>query len=320
MLSILYKARPDEVKFIMIDPKQVEFTMYNGIPHLLVPVVTDVKQAAGTLMWAVEEMERRYELIETHNVRNLDAYNEKVAANPSIGEKLPKIIIVIDEFADSSFKVLAQELRISEEREDALKPLEININETPDSPKIILGGIIDRVDFFDGEDKRYIRIVDYKTGSHPFSIEALDDGTDVQLPAYLFTAALEKNKEIIGGEKEIFPASALFLSANESAGKVTPERSGFMLDDIELLRAASGELDKKILAGIDVDKSTGTVKKRNAVSEEEIHEIDRSLRESIACTGRSIFEGKAPRTPSPDACKFCFLRSGCPVAAKATTY
>lgn len=227
---------------------------------------------------------------------------------------------VIDEFADSSFKILAQELSISEEREGALKPLEISVHEGPDSPKIILGGIIDRVDFFDGEDKRYIRIVDYKTGSHPFSIEALDDGTDVQLPAYLFTAALDKNKEIIGGEKEIFPASALFLSANESAGKVTPERSGFMLDSIELLRAASRDLDKKILAGIDVDKGTGVVKNGNAVSEDGIHEIDRSLRESIACTGRSIFEGKAPRTPSPDACKYCFLRSGCPVAAKNTTY
>lgn len=227
---------------------------------------------------------------------------------------------VIDEFADSSFKILAQELRISEHREDALKPLEINIDETPDSPKIILGGIIDRVDFFDGEDKRYLRIVDYKTGSHPFDVDALKDGTDVQLPAYLFTAALDKNKDIIGGEKEIFPASALFLSANESAGKVTPERSGFMLDKIEILRAASGELDKKILAGIDVDESTGEIKKGNAVSEDGIREIDRSLRESISCTGRSIFEGKAPRTPSPDACKYCFLRSGCPVAAKSTTY
>ncbi|MBO5009954.1 MAG: hypothetical protein J6D20_04565 [Clostridia bacterium] len=100
MLSILYKARPDEVKFIMIDPKQVEFTMYNGIPHLLVPVVTDVKQAAGTLMWAVEEMERRYGVLQEQCVRNIDAYNEKVASNPALGEPMSRIVIVIDEFAE----------------------------------------------------------------------------------------------------------------------------------------------------------------------------------------------------------------------------
>ena len=105
MISILYKARPDEVKFIMIDPKQVEFTMYNGIPHLLVPVVSDAKKAAGALMWAVEEMERRYNLLNTLCVRNIDAYNEKVEKTPSLGEPMSKIIIVIDEFADLMLQV-----------------------------------------------------------------------------------------------------------------------------------------------------------------------------------------------------------------------
>ena len=105
MISILYKARPDEVKFIMIDPKQVEFTMYNGIPHLLVPVVSDAKQAAGALMWAVEEMERRYNKLNPLCVRNMEAYNEKVAENPSLGEPMSRIVIVIDEFADLMLQV-----------------------------------------------------------------------------------------------------------------------------------------------------------------------------------------------------------------------
>ncbi len=105
LISILYKARPDEVKLIMIDPKQVEFTMYNGIPHLLIPVVSDAKQAAGALMWAVEEMERRYNLLNPLCVRNVDAYNEKVTADPSLGEPMSKIIIVIDEFADLMLQV-----------------------------------------------------------------------------------------------------------------------------------------------------------------------------------------------------------------------
>ena len=105
MISILYKAKPNEVKFIMIDPKQVEFTMYNGIPHLLVPVVSDAKKAAGALMWAVEEMERRYNLLNTLCVRNIDAYNEKVENSPSLGEPMSKIVIVIDEFADLMLQV-----------------------------------------------------------------------------------------------------------------------------------------------------------------------------------------------------------------------
>ena len=100
LISILYRARPDEVKFIMIDPKTVEFTMYNGIPHLLVPVVTDAKQAAGALMWAIDEMNRRYELMAKHEVRKLDSYNDLVRERPELGEPLPKIIIVIDELND----------------------------------------------------------------------------------------------------------------------------------------------------------------------------------------------------------------------------
>ena len=105
LISMLYKARPDEVKFIMIDPKRVEFNGYNGIPHLLIPVVTDVKQAAGALMWAVEQMEKRYDLMEAVEVKKIDSYNEKVRRDPSLGEPLPKIIIVIDELNDIMLQV-----------------------------------------------------------------------------------------------------------------------------------------------------------------------------------------------------------------------
>ncbi len=98
--SILYKAKPDEVKFILMDPKKVEFNAYNGIPHLLLPVINDVRQAAGALMWAVEQMEKRYDLMEALEVRKLDSYNDKVRKNPELGSPLPKIIIVIDELND----------------------------------------------------------------------------------------------------------------------------------------------------------------------------------------------------------------------------
>ena len=98
ILSILYKATPDEVRFIMIDPKMVEFRVYNGIPHLLVPVVTDVKKAAGALQWAVIEMMRRYKMFAERTVRDLEGYNKAMQQD---GEPLmPQIIIVIDELAD----------------------------------------------------------------------------------------------------------------------------------------------------------------------------------------------------------------------------
>lgn len=99
ILSLLYKATPDEVKLIMIDPKMVEFNIYSGIPHLLVPVVTDPKKAAGALSWAVNEMERRYALIKQANVRGIKDYNRYVAETGD-GEILPKVIIIIDELAD----------------------------------------------------------------------------------------------------------------------------------------------------------------------------------------------------------------------------
>lgn len=99
IVSILYKAKPSEVKMLMIDPKAVEMKVYNGIPHLLVPVVTDPKKAAGALAWAVNEMLRRYQLLSEYDVRNLDGYNELADKNEEM-EKLPRIIIFIDEFAD----------------------------------------------------------------------------------------------------------------------------------------------------------------------------------------------------------------------------
>ncbi len=99
ILSILFRSTPDEVRFIMIDPKQVEFMSYNGIPHLLIPVVTDPKKAAGALQWAVTEMLKRYNLFADNSVRDLKGYNA-LADKDSEMKKLPQIVIFIDELAD----------------------------------------------------------------------------------------------------------------------------------------------------------------------------------------------------------------------------
>ncbi len=100
VISLLYKADPNEVKLVMIDPKQVELGVYNGIPHLLIPVVKDAKKATGALGWAVKEMTERYSIFEQNNVRNIQGYNELMERNGTPEGKMPSIVILIDEFAD----------------------------------------------------------------------------------------------------------------------------------------------------------------------------------------------------------------------------
>lgn len=108
--SLLYKSTPEQVKLLMIDPKRIELSVYDGIPHLITPVVTDMKKATNALFWAVREMEHRYELLAEHRVRNIDQFNKKVEGMKPVekeGEEpepvpdpLPYIIVIIDEFAD----------------------------------------------------------------------------------------------------------------------------------------------------------------------------------------------------------------------------
>lgn len=105
IMSILYKAHPDDVKLIMVDPKVVELSVYNGIPHLLIPVVTDPKKASAALHWGVSEMEDRYRKFADYNVRDLKGYNKKVESMQESGQedapkKMPQIVIIVDELAD----------------------------------------------------------------------------------------------------------------------------------------------------------------------------------------------------------------------------
>ena len=99
IISLLYKASPDDVKLIMVDPKMVELGIYNGIPHLLIPVVTDPKKAAGSLQWAVTEMMRRYKAMSDAGVRDLESYNS-IMEGEEDGVKLPQVVVIIDELAD----------------------------------------------------------------------------------------------------------------------------------------------------------------------------------------------------------------------------
>ena len=97
--SIIYKSKPSEVKMVMVDPKVVELSVYNGIPHLLIPVVTDPKKAAGALAWAVQEMDNRYNLFAQKGVRDIKGYNKAIEKEEGSG-KLPQKVIIVDELAD----------------------------------------------------------------------------------------------------------------------------------------------------------------------------------------------------------------------------
>ena len=227
---------------------------------------------------------------------------------------------VMAEFAQSSFKVVGLEKRISAHVADALKPMMIPVSETEELPVVSLGGVIDRVDCYDDGKDKYIRVIDYKTGSHTFNIKKVATGEDVQLPAYLFTAALSQNNSIFGAsdDKTLIPAAAMFLSAEETGGHIDPVRRGFMLGEVDLLRAASADLNSKMLAGITVNKD-GTIsqKSKAALDRDAIDALDQTLRSTVAKTAREMYSGIAPRTPSDSACKFCSVKSSCPVANKS---
>lgn len=115
IISLLYKSNPDEVKLLLIDPKVVELSVYNGIPHLLIPVVTDPRKAAGALNWAVSEMLKRYQMFAESKVRDIEGYN-KIAEETEGMQKMPKVVIIIDELADLM-------LVASSEVEDAINRL-----------------------------------------------------------------------------------------------------------------------------------------------------------------------------------------------------
>jgi S-DNA-T family DNA segregation ATPase FtsK/SpoIIIE len=111
IVSLLYRDSPEDCRLIMIDPKVVELSIYNGVPHLLIPVVTDPKKAAGALQWAVTEMDRRYNRFEEARVRDLSGYNKKAQADPEM-QPMPRIVIIIDELADLMM-VAAKEVETS---------------------------------------------------------------------------------------------------------------------------------------------------------------------------------------------------------------
>ncbi len=234
---------------------------------------------------------------------------------------------VLDEFQASNMRVLALEKSISDyktkDNPRPLSPMEIRVRKSDPLPIVSLGGVIDRIDRLDTDSESYLRIIDYKTGNKKFDISKVASGADLQLPAYLFTAAQEENMGLLNFKSPPYPASALYLSAGEEAGKINPIRSGFLLAEKEYIYGASKENDRKLLAGAYYKKPTKKDSEpelhagKSAISRAEINKIKETLCNTIAKTADNMYSGKVPRTPSEDACTYCRMKASCPVAHKS---
>ena len=216
---------------------------------------------------------------------------------------------VIEEFKASKFKIVAFEKRISDKADDALKPVEIAVEVGDERYTVVFGGTVDRIDCYDNGEKKFLRVVDYKTGSHKFDPDKVENGEDIQLPAYLFTAAGEANRHYFGEGSTLEAASAQFLSAEESHGQTLPTRSGFILNDAELIDALGEESQ-------DEGKGKKKIKSASPLSPDEFSRVEQSFKSSVSAIGESIYSGNIPKTPSEDACRFCSLRKTCPSAMK----
>ncbi len=224
---------------------------------------------------------------------------------------------VTEELISSPFHIVGFEQRISDHGNNSLSPMKLNVFEDDDgTPTVSLGGTVDRIDAFESDGKTYLRIIDYKTGNKEFDLSKFSSGEDIQLPAYLFTVASEKNKEIFSPNSELIPASALYLSAGEKDGRAVPLRSGFILSEEEMLAASRPAIESGMISGATVKKD-GSISGRAILSAEEIDEIGASLRNSVCTVARQLYSGMIAIKPSEDACRFCSLRTTCSKAIKS---
>lgn len=210
---------------------------------------------------------------------------------------------VLHELSHSRFTPRAFELNIGGKSPDAPPPYEIPLD---DGHRILMSGKIDRVDFYRRGDEVYLRVIDYKSSAHDVSLDDLRHGLNLQLFIYLFALC---NRE------RIHPAGAMYVAAAEAAGKPAPDRAGLLVGDKDLLLAMNDELDPRYLAGISETKD-GTLSGKALTDEESLDALERDIRETLFRIGQDMLCGRAPRTPSEDACRYCCIKDSCPVAVR----
>ena len=219
------------------------------------------------------------------------------------------------EFAASDFKMFSFEQSISN-KPNALHPLEIKLSDIECSPTVYLGGNADRIDTYTKDGVTYIRVIDYKTGNVSFDASKIPTGADLQLPAYLFAIASDKNKGAFTNGGEIMAGASLYVSAVESAGDISVARSGIIYNDEHFLRASNHDLDFGYIStaaerAAQKDKLDSCAE---LFTKEQIAEMKEILTNTVEETGKQIYSGIIRRTPSPESCKYCPVRASCSVA------
>lgn len=210
---------------------------------------------------------------------------------------------ILQELSHSQFAPRAFELHVGGKTPGDPPPYEIGLE---DGKRILLTGKIDRVDFYRRGDNIYLRVIDYKSSPHDISLDELRHGLNLQLLIYLFALCRPAH---------IHPAGALYVAAAEAAGKPTPDRAGLLVGDIELLTAMNDELNPAYLAGISQTKK-GALSGKALTDEATLEALERDIGETLSRIGRDMLQGRAPRTPSADACRYCSIRDACPEAVR----
>lgn len=226
---------------------------------------------------------------------------------------------ISEEFSMSDFKMFSFEQSISNFGARSLKPFEITLKSIENTPTVYLGGNADRIDTYTKDGVTYVRVIDYKTGNVAFNEENVVSGADLQLPAYLFAVASDKNKSAFGDSNIILPGASLYVSAVESSGDISIARSGMIYNGEEFLLASNKNLDYSYIstAAQNAAQKNKLDSCPELYSEEKIAEMKDILTQTVEQTGNQIFSGVSTRTPSAESCKYCPVKNSCPVAVKS---
>ena len=210
-------------------------------------------------------------------------------------------------------------LETADDEDEPLPPLPTRYDTERRAIRLLLGGRVDRVDLYraaDGETV-YVRVIDYKSSRHEFSTRSVTEDMNIQLLLYLFTLCSPENRSLFADEsgnlpERVLPASAVYISPDESdrEGAILPCRTGVVLGDPEILEAANSDAEKVFLPSVKRDKSNAFTGK-GLCSAEQLTELENLLKDTIRETASEMYGGRADRTPSEDACRYCPLRKAC---------